>query len=157
MESISNLRMKVDELIKEVRQIKKDNINFQKNIEAMITMGVANNTITTNTILAKLDILSNLPSNIDDGAKSTSKPKRTMITSTFFKQELKSDMNKYIDILYTKDDIDNLKKDPEVLKKKTESDKNIKLISLIYMNIIKPNPQLLKKLEEFKEIYISSN
>ena len=154
MESISDLRMKVDELIKEVKQIKKDNINFQKNIEAMITMGVANNTITANTILAKLDILSNLPSNIDDGAKSTSKPKRTMITSTFFKQELKSDMNKYIDILYTKDDIDNLKKDPEVLKKKTESDKNTKLISLIYMNIIKPNPQLLKKLEEFKEIYI---
>jgi len=157
MESISDLRMKVDELIKEVRQIKKDNINFQKNIEAMITMGVANNTITTNTILAKLDILSNLPSNIDDGAKSTSKPKRTIITSTFFKQELKSDMNKYIDVLYTKDDIDNLKKDPEVLKKKSESDKNTKLISLIYMNIIKPNPQLLKKLEEFKEIYISSN
>ncbi len=96
-------------------------------------------TESTNTLLnSKFDIIKNLDiesrEKIED-KKSEKKPTKP----SFFKSLFNGDKDKYMNILYTQDEIDDIYQSEEVIKKKKDSDKLNKVADLLYKNHIKEN------------------
>lgn len=111
-----------------------------------------------NKVETKLDIFTNIEMKGDTPAASAKKPAvaSKITTLAFLKKELTDNLLKHIDNnLYTNEDIERLKEHADVKKKKSGTDINNKIISLLHTEI-KKNTAKFKILEELKDTYIQS-
>ena len=110
---------------------------YKKEIEQVMVY----NTVEVQTIAtemgAKIDIMCNIDRPNVTSTKTTNKVNKILTKNTFFKDKLKKNMNEYIDILYTENDINELKHHADVLNKKTDILKKNKIIDILYNNITK--------------------
>jgi len=149
------LMNKFEELNKRITKLEKENIKFKEEIKDIIVLENSLMTEIGNKIETKLDLFGNMEFN--NNVKQASKVSKKMTPLLFLKQELKDNINKYDNILYTVEDIENLKEKKEVKSKKTELDKNTKIISLLYSDIIKKNDNALNKLKELLNDYLQQS
>jgi len=110
---------------------------YKKEIEQVMVY----NTVEVQTIAtemgAKIDIMCNIDRPNVTSTKTTNKVNKILTKNAFFKDKLKKNMNEYIDILYTENDINELKNHADVLNKKTDILKKNKIIDILYNNITK--------------------
>jgi hypothetical protein len=110
---------------------------YKKEIEQVMVY----NTVEVQTIAtemgAKIDIMCNIDRSNVTSTKTTNKVNKILTKNAFFKDKLKKNMNEYIDILYTENDINELKNHADVLNKKTDILKKNKIIDILYNNITK--------------------
>jgi hypothetical protein len=145
------LMNKLDDLTKRITKLEKENSKFKDEIKDIIILENSLMTEIGNKIETKLDLFGNMEFN--NNTKQVTKANKKVTPLVFLKQELKEDLNKFIDILYTIEDIENLKEKKEVKSKKTEVDKTTKIISLLYSEVIKKNEDALGKLKELLNEY----
>lgn len=129
---------------KELQELKKEIISINDRMTEMQDMMKLLN--------AKLDLFKNLEpetrENINAGATNQGKkPLRASVFKTLFAE----DQDKYIDLLYTKEELDNAMNDPEVTKKRKQEDKLKKAADIIFHTCIKNNTQ--GRNTEFENIY----
>lgn len=101
---------------------------------------------------AKLDLFKNLEpesrENINAGA--TVKGKNPLRASVF-KLLFAEDQEKYIDVLYSREELETIMNDPEVIKKRKQEDKLKKAADMIYHGCIKNNSQ--SRITAFEDLY----
>ena len=125
-----NSDAKIDLVLKELNKLR-DDMKHLILVNTSLVQEIANQ------INTKIDILCNIE-NVNSNAK-VSQNKKVLTKTMFFKSELKKDINKYINILYSQEDLDGLYNNPEVKSKKTELQKKNKIIDLLYIQITKNN------------------
>lgn len=101
---------------------------------------------------AKLDLFKNLEpesrENINAGA--TVKGKNPLRASVF-KLLFAEDQEKFIDVLYSREELETIMNDPEVIKKRKQEDKLKKAADMIYHGCIKNNSQ--SRITAFEDLY----
>lgn len=123
------------EIVKMLKQISKDLEQVKENVDAlMIADGKSIDMYKT--LNAKLDLFKNLDldsrENLTD-SKTDKKPTKP----SFFKKIFLEEPEKYLNILYTQDEIDALYSNEDVLKKKKDAEKANKVANLLYTTHIK--------------------
>jgi hypothetical protein len=108
----------------------------------------------------KLDIICNSINTKSTANKTQVKKTKVVSKLAFFKKKLKENINEYIDVLYTEDEINDLYSRDDVKVKKTELLKKNRIIDLLYENITKndakKNTKLKNIYDEYKlDFYIS--
>lgn len=126
------------EFNKQNKYIENSISEYKKQIEQVMV----HNTVEVQTIAtemgAKIDIMCNIDRPDVSSTKSTSAKSNKILTkNAFFKDKLKKNMNEYIDVLYTENDLNELKVHPDVISKKTDILKKNKIIDILYNNITK--------------------
>ena len=138
---ITNLRIKQNEFEIEIKQHINDKYDLIETLETKIEK--------------KIDVITNLDKNITSvsassnasgSTENSTKKKETPLS--FLYRELKTDINKYVDILYTDKDIETYSMDEKITSTSGATAKRKKLISLIYNEIIKPNKDTISKLND---------
>lgn len=143
------------EFSKQNKHIESSISEYKKQIEqVMIHNSIEVQTIATE-MGAKIDIMCNIEKPATSSTKTSAKTSKILTKNAFFKDKLKKNINEYIDILYTEDDINELKNHPDVLSKKTDILKKNKIIDILYNNITKVDSGkniILKNIyEKYKE------
>lgn len=139
----------MENILAKLEDIEKKNNKFHEDIKNMIIMENSMVAEFMNNIETKLDLFSNMEFN--DNLKPASKTVKKTTPLMFLKQELKDDLLKFNDILYTKNNIDELSERDEVKAKKKQADKTTKIIALLYNEVIKKNSNANDKLKEMTE------
>mgnify|MGYP001618182083 CR=1 FL=1 len=123
------------EIVKMLKSMCKDIEQIKENIETLVQADNKSEDM-YKTLNAKLDLFKNLDldsrENLTD-AKNEKKPTKP----SFFKKIFLEDSDKYLNILYTQDEIDALYANEEVVKKKKDADKANKVAALLYTTHIK--------------------
>lgn len=127
----------MEEIIKRLNRIENEFAEYKKYTESIILTNTSLVQEIANNIDVKLDILCNIEKPSVSANKSTTKNNKIQTKNIFFKDKLKKNMNEYIDVLYTEDDIKELYQNPAVLEKKTEVLKKNKVIDMLYAYITK--------------------
>ena len=128
---------KIDDIINKLNHLTEDFNKFKNTIDDIIIMNTTLVQEIANQINTKMDILCNLETNSTTSAKSTTKKNKALSKPAFFKDKMKANMNEFLDILYTQEEITNLYNNSEVKSKKTETTKKNKIIDLIYSTVTK--------------------
>ncbi len=143
----------MEDLKKEIAEIKKMLVDHKKYTENVIVHNTAYLTQICNNIDVKLDLLSN---SVDQKAESKPAPKKNkaIAKSAYFKNLFKENIQQFVGELYTEDEIEELYNNDEVKSKKTDIQKKNKAIDILYTNLNK-NPEKLAimkaKYEEYKK------
>jgi hypothetical protein len=153
MEMLKSIKKEIKVLKAEVTVIKEGMINQQAEIREIVSHKNMMVEELINNIETKLDIYGNIEFN--PSKPPTKKTAAKITTLAFLKKELDDDLYKYGGDLYEDDDIDELKVHPDVKKKKSEAEIKNKLISLLHTDI-KKIPSKIKKLEEYRDLYIQN-
>ena len=127
----------MDEIIKRLNRIETEFAEYKKYTESVILANTSLVQEIANNIDVKLDILCNIEKPATSASKSTAKNTKIQTKNVFFKDKLKKNMNEYIDVLYSADDIKEFYTHPDVISKKTDILKKNKVIDLIYAYITK--------------------
>lgn len=143
---------KIDDIIIKLNQLTEDFNKFKNTIDDIIIMNTTLVQEIANQINTKIDILCNLETSSNTSAKPATKKNKALSKPAFFKDKLKANLNEFIDILYTQDEIDELYNNTEVKSKKTETTKKNKLIDLLYALVTKDNDKN-KKLKDLFDNY----
>ena len=142
--SIEYLTTKVEELILKVSSLEKDiKKHIDEKYELIELLEVQ--------IEKKIDVIANLDkssSSSSGNAASGEKYKKKETPLNFLYRELKTNVDKFLNVLYTSDDIENLSSNDKVTSTNGAIAKRKKLISLIYSEIIKPNKEISNKLND---------
>lgn len=133
---------------KELAEIKKELKENKKYTEQVILNNTTSVEQLSNAIEVKLDLLCNATNKT--ASKTASKTNKALSKAAFFKKIVKEDINKYVDILYTQENVDNLYEDETVKAKKTTSQKLTRVVELLYTYINKNN---IDKANKIKELY----
>jgi hypothetical protein len=148
---MSGVENKIDEILKRLSVLETNVSEYKSMIDTII---ITNTTLVqevANQINTKLDILCNIESlsnNNKSSVKNTAKP---LTKLAFFKNQLKNNLNVYLNELYTENDIKELYENPKVKESKTELSKKTKIIELLYAKITKNNKEkdaILKNIYE---------
>lgn len=139
--------------MEKLAKIEAELAEYKKYTESVILVNTALIQEISNSIDIKLDILCNLDNTNTTANKSQVKKSKAVSKSAFFKNKLKENMNEYIDILYTEDEIKDLYSHDDVKIKKTELLKKNKVIDLLYLNITKNDAQKNTKLKNIYDEY----
>jgi hypothetical protein len=128
----------IEQLInKQNKYIENTIAEYKKEIEQVMVY----NTIEVQTIAtemgAKIDIMCNIDKPSVSSTKTTTKVNKILTKNAFFKDKLKKNINEYIDVLYTENDLNELKNNTDVISKKTDILKKNKIIDILYNNITK--------------------
>ena len=107
-------------------------------------------------INTKIDILGNLE-NSTNANKTVTKKNKILTKTAYFKEKLKINLNEFIDVLYTEDDINELYKNSEVVSKKTENSKKTKIIDLLYNKSDISNYQIIIKEDMSIKVFVLSH
>lgn len=106
-----------------------------------------------NQINVKLDILCNMENisktNVNNNIKKKNAIK-VLSKKEYFKKKLTNNLNEFIDVLYTNEELENIKENSEVKSKKTAVSKKNKIIELLYNLITKQDEN---KHTIFKQLY----
>jgi hypothetical protein len=123
------------EIVKLLKQMSKDLDQIKENVDTLMLTDSKSDDM-YKILNAKLDLFKNLDldsrENLAD-SKSDKKPTKP----SFFKKIFLEEPNKYLNILYTQDEIDALYTNEEVTKKKKDSEKSNKVANLLYTTHIK--------------------
>lgn len=161
MESkINELSSKIDELINQINNLRSKQNEFENEIKQHINDKYDLIETLETKIEKKIDIIANIDKNItttnsitssstvseNSTEQSTNKKKETPLS--FLHRELKTDIDKYVDILYSDDDVKLYSQDEKITSTNGATAKRKKLISLIYNEVIKPNKDAMSKLSD---------
>lgn len=123
---------------------------MEKKLEDMV---IANNAIVStiaNNIELKIDLLLNADKVLNQ-QKTLSNGKKVKSKSSFFKEKIKEDKEVYLNILYTKEDVDKLMELSEVKSKKGDINKISKMSEFLYKQITADTSKLSKLNEIYEE------
>jgi regulator of replication initiation timing len=94
------------------------------------------------TLNAKFDIFKNLEAQSREAIQQTAAAPRKLTRPGFFKKLFLEDREKYMNILYTQEEIDFAFQDKDVIAKKKDADRLNKVAGIIFTNYIKAdNPE----------------
>lgn len=143
----------MDKILAKLIDMEKEIAEYKKFSESAILV----NTTLIQEIASNIDIKLDILCNLDKDKTSTSKPSvkknKALSKAAFFKNKLKENINEYVDILYTENEIKELYNHDDVKIKKTEILKKNKVIDLIYINITKNDAQKNTKLKNIYDEY----
>lgn len=148
LKQIDILINKVDVLTEKMNEFEEDQITFQDNIKEIV---ILKNSIIEESLSiqgAKLDLFANKDI-IELAPKSVKKTTTTQSPLMFIKSQMKHDINKYLNDLYTNEDLEDVEENDKVKSKKAGISKNEAIASAIFTTVIKPNST---KLEQLKKI-----
>lgn len=129
VQEVKDLKIAITEMKTNVHELQEDNASSAVNAEAMYK-----------TLNAKFDLFKNLESNSRDTIlQQTNSSTRKLTRPVFFKKIFVEDRDKYLNILYTQEEIDNAMQEKDVIAKKKEADRISKVATIIYTNHIKAN------------------
>jgi hypothetical protein len=143
---------KLDLIIKELNKLKEEFNNYKEYTDNIVTVNTSLVQEIANQINTKIDILCNIENSTNIN-KTSSKKSKVLTKTAYFKEKLKSNLNEFIDVLYTEDELKELYKNSEVSSKKTENSKKTKIIDLLYNNITKNDEDKHDKLKSLYEEY----
>lgn len=151
---MSSTDKKIEELSNQINQLVIDFNKYKTSIDDIIVMNTALVQEIANQINVKIDILCNMNNaNVKNNKTSNSKKTKSLTKTSFFKEKMKADINEFLDILYTQEELDELQNHADVKIKKTDSSKKTKIIDLLYVNITKKDENKHNKLKELYEEY----
>ncbi len=125
------------ELIKMLKAMSKDIEQIKENV-AMLTQSDTRAEDMYKILNAKLDFFKNLNLESRENISDTQSEKK-LTKPSFFKKLFLENRDKYIDILYTQAEIDEIYASDDVVKKKKDSDKATKVAADLYTKHIKAN------------------
>lgn len=129
VQEVKQLNVAVAEMKANIHELQEDNASSAVNAEAMYK-----------TLNAKFDLFKNLESNSRETIlQQASSSTRKLTRPVFFKKLFVEDREKYLNILYTQEEIDSAMQEKDVLAKKKEADRISKVATIIYTNHIKAN------------------
>lgn len=128
---------KIDDLVNKINQLTEDFNKFKTTIDDIIIMNTTLVQEIANQINTKMDILCNLETNSTASTKPTSKKNKALTKPAFFKDKMKVNINEFLNILYTHEEINKLYDHADVKSKKTETAKQNKIIDLLYSSVTK--------------------
>jgi len=140
---------KLEEVINKLNQLTNDFNKFKNTIDDIIIMNTSLVQEIANQINTKMDILCNLENNTNNQTKTTTRKAKSLSKPAFFKDKLKINMNEFLNILYTEEELKELENHADVKSKKTETTKKNKIIDLLYSNITKD----LDKNQKLKDLF----
>lgn len=140
---------KIDEIVNKLNQLSDDFNKFKNTIDDIIIMNTSLVQEIANQINTKMDILCNLENNTSNQTKTTTKKAKSLSKPAFFKDKLKLNMNEFLNVLYTENDLQELQNHADVKSKKTDTTKKNKVIDLLYSNITKDT----EKNQKLKELF----
>jgi hypothetical protein len=143
----------MDKIIEKLNKLEAELDNYKTYTESVILVNTTLIQEIANGIDVKLDILCNLDNSNTSANKTQVKKSKALLKSAFFKNKLKENINEYVNILYTEDEIKDLYSNDEVKGKKTETLKKNKIIDLLYINITKHDAQKNTKLKNIYNEY----
>lgn len=143
----------MDKIIEKLNKLEAELNNYKTYTESVILVNTTLIQEIANGIDVKLDILCNLDNSNTSANKTQVKKSKALLKSAFFKNKLKENINEYVNILYTEDEIKDLYSNDEVKVKKTETLKKNKIIDLLYINITKHDAQKNTKLKNIYNEY----
>jgi hypothetical protein len=143
----------MEKILEKINKLEAELENYKKFTESVILVNTTLVQEIANGIDIKLDILCNLDNSNASANKAQVKKSKVVSKSAFFKNKLKENINEYIDILYTEDEIKDLYSHDDVKVKKTELLKKNKIIDLLYVNITKNDAQKNTKLKNIYDEY----
>lgn len=108
-----------------------------------------------NSLASKYDLINNVAPESTGGLTAAPSGRRPTKPS-FFKQLFLEDQAKYIDVLYTQDEIDAMYANEEVVKKKKDAEKATKVAGLLYRAHIVANTPV-GRLSAFESIYTQAH
>lgn len=144
---------KLDEVLNKLNQLTDDFNKYKNTIDDIIIMNTSLVQEIANQINTKIDILCNLENINTNTKQSATKKTKSLSKTSFFKDKLKNNINEFVNILYTEDELNELYEHPDVKSKKNESTKKNKIIDLLYNNITKKDEIKHSKLKELFEEY----
>ena len=143
----------MDKIMEKLTKMESELAEYKKYTESVILINTSLVQEIANNIDIKLDILCNLDNSNSTPNKSQIKKSKAISKSAFFKSKLKDNINEYLDILYTEEEIQNLYDHTDVKSKKTELLKKNKIIDLLYATITKSDAQKNSKLKNIYDEY----
>ena len=143
----------MDKIMEKLNKMEAELAEYKKYTESVILVNTTLIQEIANNIDIKLDILCNLDNSNASANKAQVKKSKVVSKSAFFKNKLKENINEYLDILYTEDEIKDLYSHDDVKIKKTELLKKNKIIDLLYVNITKNDAQKNTKLKNIYDEY----
>ena len=145
---------KLDEIINKLNQLTEDFNKYKNTVDDIIVMNTTLVQEIANQINTKIDILCNIESTTNNNTTASNVKKTKSLSKTsFFKDKLKNNINEFLDVLYTQDELDELNNHPDVKSKKNDSSKKTKIIDLLYNNITKKDENKHNKLKDLFETY----
>lgn len=159
MESkIDVLSSKIDELINKINSLESKQTKFEDEIKHHINDKYDLIEMLETKIEKKIDIIANIDSSI--GTPSINNVANTNVASapvaekkketplSYLHRELKTDITKYVNILYSDEDVETLSQNEKITSTSGATAKRKKLISLIYNEVIKPNKEFVNRLTD---------
>lgn len=143
---------KIDEIIIKLNQLTDDFNKFKNTIDDIIIMNTTLVQEIANQINTKMDILCNLETSSTTSSKPAAKKNKVLSKLAFFKDKMKANINEFINVLYTQEELNDLYNNSEVKSKKTETTKKNKIIDLLYSLITKDTDKN-KKLKDLFDNY----
>jgi len=151
---MSSTDSKLDLIIKELNKLKQEFNSYKEYTDNIVSVNTNLVQEIANQINTKIDILCNIENSTNvNSSKNITKKNKSLSKTAFFKDKLKVNMNEFINVLYTEEDIKKLYDNEEVKSKKTETTKKNKIIDILYNNITKNDEEKNNKLKSLYEDY----
>ena len=125
---MDELKVSLDQMKANVNELQEDNASSAVNAEKMYK-----------TLNAKFDMFKNLEASSRETIQQANTAPRKLTRPVFFKKIFIEDREKYLNVLYTQEEIDAAMEDKDVIAKKKESDRLSKVATILYTNHIKGN------------------
>lgn len=151
---MSSTDSKLDQIIKELNKLKQEFNSYKEYTDNIVSVNTNLVQEIANQINTKIDILCNIENSTNvNSTKTSTKKNKSLSKTAFFKDKLKANINEFINVLYTEDEIKNLYDHDDVKSKKTETTKKNKIIDLLYNHITKNDEEKHNKLKALYEDY----
>lgn len=144
---------KLDEILNKLNKLEEEFKNYKTSIDDIIIMNTTLVQELANQINTKMDIIYNIETPNSTNSKQASNKTKSLTKTSFFKDKMKQNINEYINILYTKEELDDYYSHPDVKLKKTDNAKKTKIIELLYVHITKNDENKHNKLKELFDEY----
>ena len=151
---MSSTDSKLDQIIKELNKLKQEFNSYKEYTDNIVSVNTNLVQEIANQINTKIDILCNIENSTNvNSTKSSTKKNKSLSKTAFFKDKIKANINEFINVLYTEDEIKKLYEHDDVKSKKTEITKKNKIIDLLYNHITKNDEEKHNKLKALYEDY----
>jgi hypothetical protein len=151
---MSSTDSKLDQIIKELNKLKQEFNSYKEYTDNIVSVNTNLVQEIANQINTKIDILCNIENSTNvNSTKTSTKKNKSLSKTAFFKDKLKANINEFINVLYTEDEIKTLYEHDDVKSKKTETTKKNKIIDLLYNHITKNDEEKHNKLKALYEDY----
>lgn len=151
---MSSTDKKLDEILIKLNKLNDEFNKYKNTVDDIIVMNTTLVQEIANQINTKIDILCNIENSTNiNSTKNTTKKNKSLSKTAYFKDKLKVNINEFINVLYTEEQIKELYEHADVKSKKTETTKKNKIIDLLYIHITKNDEEMHNKLKSLYEDY----